>query len=125
MVRYLTSEEVVEAHRLVLEWMGSPPRPLLRPDALDSALSRPAWAAFYQGASLVEQAVSLTIGISQSQAFEDGNKRAAFAAIEIFLVANGHVFVGDPPRPGFRRLVGRKRPGQRSKQLNYKMMKIL
>lgn len=45
---------------------------------------------------MVEQAVSLAIGISQSQAFEDGNKRAAFAAVEIFLVANGNLFVGNP-----------------------------
>ena len=79
-------------------WSGWAPLPrhCLRPDALDSALPRPAWAAHDQGASLVEQAVSLAIGISQSQAFEDGNKRAAFAAVEVFFVANGSVFDGDP-----------------------------
>ena len=43
----------------------------------------------------VAQAVALAVGISQAQAFEDGNKRAAFAAADVFLRFNGLVFEGD------------------------------
>lgn len=38
----------------------------------------------------------LTIGIWQAEAFMDGNKRTAFAACDVFLRLNGHVFSGDP-----------------------------
>ncbi len=92
---YLTLEEVIEAHRFISERTGSPPCPLLRPDTLDSALNRPRNAAYYEGADLVAQAVALAVGISQAQAFEDGNKRAAFAAADVFLRFNGLVFNGD------------------------------
>ena len=37
----------------------------------------------------------LAVGISQSQAFLDGNKRAAFAAMDVFLRVNGIVYPGE------------------------------
>ena len=49
-----------------------------------------------QGRHFVAQAVALAVGISQSQAFFDGNKRAAYAAAHLFLLSNGIRFDGDP-----------------------------
>jgi prophage maintenance system killer protein len=36
------------------------------------------------------------VGVSQAQAFLDGNKRAAFAIADVFLRINGLVYQGDP-----------------------------
>jgi death-on-curing family protein len=91
----LSLEDVVALHDVVIERTGSPPCPLLHPDKLESAINRPRWAAHYEGASIIRQAVLLAVGISQSQAFEEGNKRAGFASADAFLRLNGMAFVGD------------------------------
>ena len=57
---------------------------------------RPQMAAYYEGADLVRQATLLTVGISQAQAYIQGNKRTAFIAADVFLRANGCHFGGDP-----------------------------
>lgn len=57
---------------------------------------RPQMAAHYADADLVEQAALLAVGISQAQAFVEGNKRTAFIAADIFLQANGCLFTGNP-----------------------------
>lgn len=74
--------------------MGSPPAPLLDRGKLESAVQRSRNAAHYEGADLIRQAVILAVAISQSQAFLDGNKRAAFAAAELFLRSNGYIYRG-------------------------------
>src|SRR5689334_17699 len=79
-----------------MERTGSPAVPFIHPDKLESALYRPRNLAHYGGTDLITQAVALAVGISQAQAFEDGNKRAAYAAADTFLRLNGVVFVGDP-----------------------------
>jgi death-on-curing protein len=53
-------------------------------------------AATYDEADLIRQAALLAIGISQVQAFVDGNKRTAYAAVDVFLLVNGTQYVGDP-----------------------------
>jgi death-on-curing protein len=53
-------------------------------------------AAHYEDANIVHQAALLAIGISQAQAFVDGNKRTADAALELFLYINGVNFTADP-----------------------------
>ena len=53
-------------------------------------------AAFYEDADLIRQATLLAVGIAQAQAFLDGNKRTAFAALDVFLRINGTSFDGDP-----------------------------
>ncbi len=50
----------------------------------------------HEAPDLVEQCALLVIGISQAQAFADGNKRTAFIAADVFLRANGCFFAGDP-----------------------------
>src|SRR5437773_10265175 len=75
--------------------MGSHPAPLRDEGALESAVHKPQTAPFYEGADLVRQAALLAVGISQAQAFVDGNKRTAFMAALVFLRRNGHPFDGD------------------------------
>ena len=94
--QYLTAEDVVALHDDALTRMGSPHSPLLHSDRLESAVAKPRNAAHYEEADLVRQAVVLAVGISQSQAFLDGNKRAALYAADVFLRINGLVFQGDP-----------------------------
>ncbi len=57
---------------------------------------RPQMAAHYESADLVHQAALLAVGISQAQAYVQGNKRTAFIAADVFLRANGCPFRGDP-----------------------------
>jgi death-on-curing protein len=95
-VRYLTLDEVIGLHDKIVEWTGSPECSILRAQDLESVLAKPRNAAWYEGADLIRQAVLLIVGISQCQAFLDGNKRAAFAAADVFLRINGLVFEGDP-----------------------------
>ena len=92
---YLTLDEIIALHDEILERMGSSHAPLIHRDTLESALNRPRTAAWYEEADLIRQAVLLAIGISQSQAFLDGNKRAAFAATRVFLQMNCLLYRGD------------------------------
>jgi death on curing protein len=57
---------------------------------------RPKTSAYYEQADLIHQAVLLTIGISQAQAFLDGNKRTAFIALDVFLRGNNILYLGQP-----------------------------
>lgn len=95
-IHYLTTDEVVKLHDRALELMGQPRSLLLHPHKLDSAVHRPLNFANYEGADLFTQAVALAVGVSQAQAFEDGNKRAAFAAARTFLRMNGVQLHGEP-----------------------------
>ena len=56
---------------------------------------RPQMAAYYEGADIVRQAALLGVGISQAQAFLDGNKRTAYLALNTFLRMNGLTYGGD------------------------------
>ena len=53
-------------------------------------------AAYYEGIDLIRQAALMAVGISQAQAFLDGNKRTAFQSLDTFLWINGVEFTGDP-----------------------------
>jgi len=57
---------------------------------LESALARPRNSFAYGEEDLVVLAVTLMAGISRAHAFEQGNKRTAFAAMRLFLGANGY-----------------------------------
>lgn len=95
-VTYLSLADVLALHEAVMERTGYAPAPLRDPGALESAVLKPQMAAYYEGADLVRQAALLAIGISQAQAFLDGNKRTAFAALDVFLRLNGHAYDGEP-----------------------------
>ena len=93
---YLTVDEVIELHAQALERMGQTPEALRDPGLLESALARAEHASVYEGADLVRQAALMAVGISENQPFVDGNKRAAFAVLSVFLRLNGYRFVPDP-----------------------------
>ena len=94
---YPKLEDIVRIHRSMMDLMGSPFAPLLHPDRLESALNRPRQLAHYEPeADLFAQAVMLAVGLSQVQAFQDGNKRVAFATADAFLAKNGVCIDGDP-----------------------------
>ena len=76
--------------------LGYAPEELVRRDTLESALWRLQAAAHYDLADLARQAAILAVGISQAQAFVDGNKRTAAAACVVFLRLNSGRLVADP-----------------------------
>jgi len=95
-IRYLTLADVLALHQAVMERFGAAPAPLRDEGALESAVMRAQMAAYYDEADIIRQAALLAVGISQAQAFLDGNKRIAFAACDVFLRVNGLAFSGDP-----------------------------
>ena len=56
---------------------------------LDSALSRPLNLALYGEPDVAELAASYAFGLAKNHSFVDGNKRAAFLSVGIFLYLNG------------------------------------
>jgi death-on-curing protein len=95
-IYYLSLADVLALHEMVMARTGDTPAPLRDEGLLESAVMRPRMAAHYEQADLLRQCALLTIGISQAQAFLDGNKRTAFAACDVFLRLNGLAFEGDP-----------------------------
>ena len=57
---------------------------------LDSALARPLNLALYAEPDVAGLAASYGVGLAKNHAFVDGNKRAAFLAVGLFLAMNGH-----------------------------------
>jgi death-on-curing protein len=88
--------DVIALHRAILLRLRRPPEALRDENALESAVMRPRMAAYYDGADIIRQATLLAIGISQAQAFVDGNKRTAYAALDVFLRLNDLAYAGRP-----------------------------
>jgi death-on-curing protein len=90
-VRYLTLGEVLELHRLVLAQTGggSGLRDL---GALEAAVAQPRQTFEGQDLypTLVEKAAALGFSLIQNHPFVDGNKRVGHAALETYLLLNGH-----------------------------------
>jgi death-on-curing protein len=60
-------------------------------NALQSAIARPKnLAAYVSEESLAKLGAALAWAVVRNHPFADGNKRAAFAALTIFLTINGH-----------------------------------
>lgn len=93
---YLSLTDVLGLHAAIMRRMGAAPAPLRDEGLLESAVLRPQMAAYYDSADLIRQAALLSAGISQAQAFLDGNKRTAYAALEVFLYRHGVVIPVDP-----------------------------
>ena len=56
---------------------------------LESALARPLNLAVYNEPDLAALAASYAVGLAKNHAFVDGNKRAAFLGMGLFLYLNG------------------------------------
>ena len=63
---------------------------------LDAALARPLNLIAYGEPDLAELAASYGVGLAKNHAFVDGNKRAAFLAVGLFLRLNGHRLNASP-----------------------------
>ena len=57
---------------------------------LDSALARPLNLAAYEQPDVAALAASYALALAKNHAFVDGNKRAGFLAMGLFLYLNGH-----------------------------------
>ena len=57
---------------------------------LESALARPLNLALYGEPDVASLAASYGLGLAKNHAFIDGNKRAAFLAVGLFLGLNGY-----------------------------------
>ena len=58
-------------------------------DLFDSALARPVNLALYEQPDVASLAASYGVGLAKNHPFVDGNKRAAFLAVGLFLAVNG------------------------------------
>lgn len=62
---------------------------------LDSALARPLNLAAYGAPDLADLAAIYGVGLAKNHPFLDGNKRAAFLAVGLFLYINGFGLTAD------------------------------
>ena len=86
---WLPIEVVIEHNRLEVEETGE--RHLLRDvGLLESALARPRNFHGFGQDDIVTLAVAPLNGVARAHAFAQGNKRTAFAAMRLFLLANGY-----------------------------------
>ena len=93
---YLRIIDVVALHRAIMPRLRRTPEGIRDENALESAVTRPRMSAHYEHADIIRRATLLAIGISQAQAFVDGNKRTAYAALDTFLRLNDLSFAGRP-----------------------------
>lgn len=88
---YLTVGEVLAMHAQLLARYGGS-EGVRDAGALESALYRPQ-TGYYR--DIVEEAAALWESLAGNHPFVDGNKRAAFATVDVFLRVNGHRITGD------------------------------
>ena len=85
---WVARQTVDEMHADLLAEHGGAPG--LRDEALlESALARPRQIFAYADCDLVQLAAAYVTGIVKNHPFVDGNKRTAYAAMELFLWLNG------------------------------------
>jgi len=90
-MRYLSLQEVVSLHSLLISQSGGSSG-LRDRGALESAVAQP--EAGFGGKDLypdlARKAAALGHSLIQNHPFVDGNKRIGHAAMEVFLLLNGH-----------------------------------
>jgi death-on-curing protein len=93
-VRYLTKEEVLTIHYMVMDIYGeSEQAGLLFKDRFFFAVERPAMCSFGQAIypTLWLKAGAFVQSLVQGHCFRNGNKRTTFACLNIFLKLNGYL----------------------------------
>jgi death-on-curing protein len=89
---YLTMDDVLYLHTEQLRLFGGAEG--IRDEGLIlSALLRPQ-TGYYK--DLIEEAAALWESLAMNHGFIDGNKRVAFASLDVFLSANGHRLTAEP-----------------------------
>ena len=88
MINWLTRDLLLAIHdEQIAEHGGAP---CIRDHALlESALARPRNHAGYGAADVASLGALYALAIARNHPFVDGNKRAAFVALETFLILNG------------------------------------
>jgi len=87
-IRWIDKRALVCLHDESLAIHGGPSG--IRDESLlDSALARPRHLAAYGTPDIAELAASYAVGLAKNHPFVDGNKRAAFLAVGMFLMVNG------------------------------------
>jgi death on curing protein len=92
---WLTTDEVTALHERQLRRFGGPSG-IRDPGALESAVDRPRNKWEYEGAEMPELAAAYAYDIVRNHPFVDGNKRAAFIAMVLFMRKNHIPFA--PPQ---------------------------
>ena len=88
--RWISKKTILLLHEESLSEFGGA-RGLRDEGLLESALARPLnTRAYNPGATVAELAASYGYGVAKNHAFVDGNKRAAFLCIGLFLSINGY-----------------------------------
>jgi death on curing protein len=90
-MRYLSLSEVIELHRRIMD-QSSGASGLRDLGGLESAIAQPRMIFGGQDLypTLIEKAGALCFSLIQNHPFVDGNKRIGHAAMEVFLILNGH-----------------------------------
>ena len=91
MSAYLRVSEVLAVHRVMIDLYGGL-YGIRDPGALESAVNRP-HNGYYAGVE--EEAAALLHSLLFNHPFVDGNKRAAFAACDVFLRLRGRMICGN------------------------------
>ena len=85
---WLSAPLILAAHEEQLAEHGGPGG-VRDQGMLESALARPPHRAFYGEPDVADRAASYAFALARNHPFVDGNKRAAFVALEVFLELNG------------------------------------
>src|SRR5215470_14201700 len=85
MTEYVTTADALFFHKQLIERYGGAPG-VRDVGALESALHRPQ-TGYYD--TPVHEAAALLESLIQNHPFVDGNKRVAFAVVDVFLRING------------------------------------
>ena len=93
--KWLAVAEVVDIHEEQLALFGGPAG-IRDVGLLELALDRPKNRWAYEQSELPELAAAYAFGVARNHPFVDGNKRAAFASLMVFLRYN-EVFFAPPP----------------------------
>jgi death-on-curing protein len=95
-MRYLTIDEVLELHRLLLKQSGGA-HGVLNQGAVESAVAQPQMTFGGQEIDprLGEKAAAHGFSLVKNHAVIDGNKRVGHAVIDTFLVLNAHELQAD------------------------------
>jgi death on curing protein len=91
---WLSIEIVIALHGELLDEHGGPPGPP-KAGALESTLARPQQLLAYGDPppNLARLAACYAYGVATNHCFPDGDKRAALAALDVFLRLNDHKLI--------------------------------
>ena len=91
MTEYVSTADALFFHQQLIERYGGATG-IRDAGALESALHRPQ-TGYYD--TIIHEAAALLESLVQNHPFVDGNKRVAFAVVDVFLRINGYTVTGD------------------------------